>query len=147
MRHTREERQFYEALNAATQARRTMREMQRRHRPDIVQELAESQANLEYGQLSNVSRDKGALAQILRNINVVNYAPDLPTLREYAEGLRRNRLYRERVNEMRRGEAWNDLGDLKAALLDMWVEEKSAIMKGVMESIEAQREQREGAAR
>ena len=102
---------------------------------------------MEFQQLSNVSRDKGALAQILRNIDVVTYAPDLPTLREYAEGLRRNRLYRERVNEMRRGEAWNDLGDLKAALLDMWVEEKNALMKGVMESIEAQREQREGAAR
>ena len=124
-----------------------MREMQRRHRPDIAGELAESQANLEYGQLSAVSRDKGALAQILRNINVVIYAPDLATLREYAEGLRRKRPYRERVNEMRRGEAWNDLGDLKAVLLDLWVEEKSALMNGVMESIEAQREQREEAAR
>ncbi len=147
MRRTQEERLFYEALHAATQARRTMREMQRRHRPDIVQELAESQANLEYQQLSNVSRDKGALAQILRNIGVVRYAPDLPTLQEYAEGLRRKRPYRERVNEMRRGDAWNDLGDLKAALLDMWVEEKNAIMKGVMRSIEAQRKVREETVR
>ena len=85
------------------------------------------------------------MAQILRNINVVIYAPDLATLRQYAEGLRRNRLYRERVNEMRRGDTWNDLGDLKAALLDMWIEEKNALMKGVMESIEAQRKQREAA--
>ena len=109
--------------------------------------MAESQANLEYQQLRNVSRDKGALAQIFRNISSVKYAPDLPTLREYAESLRRKRPYRERVNEMRRGDAWNDLGDLKAALLDMWVEEKNALMKGVMGSIETQREQREGAAR
>ena len=145
VRRTREERQFYEALHAATQARRTMREMQRRHRPDIAEELAESQANLEYQQLSNVSRDEGGLAQILRNINVVIYAPDLANLRQYAEGLRRKRPYRERVNEMRRGDAWDDLGDLKAALLDMWVEEKNALMKGVMESVEAQRQQREAA--
>ena len=55
-RNTRHMTELYDAIEAAIQARRTMRFMDRTNRPDIGTELENKPANLEYGQLQRASK-------------------------------------------------------------------------------------------
>ena len=48
---------------------------------------------------------------------------------------------------MQHSKAWGDPGDLKREPLDLWTEERNTLAKEVMQDIEAQRQQRRGAAR
>ena len=65
--------------------------------------------------------------------------PDLPTLQQHAADLGRERDFKARITRMQRSKAWDDLGDLKRELLDLWTGERNTLAKEVMQDIEAQR--------
>jgi len=86
-RHTKYVTQLYDAIRQATEARRTMRYMDRTYRPDFAAELENTTANLEYQQLNWADQQMRAISAEMR---LVADAPDLPTLQGYARDLRRD---------------------------------------------------------
>ncbi len=70
--------------------------------------------------------------------------PDLPTLRQRATDLVRERGLRARIARISRYKAWRDPGDLKRELLDLWTEERNTLAKEVMQDIEVQRRKAKG---
>ena len=69
-------------------------------------------------------------------------APDLPSLQRYGVDLARDLRLRPKINRLRDGKSWGDLGDLKRELLDLWTEERNDLAKRVVLDIEVQRKQR-----
>jgi len=135
--HTKYVTEFYELLKETTEARRTMRHMDRTYRPELAEELARSEANLTYDQLSRANQQ---MQSISREIRTVMTIPDLPTLQRYAGQLARDdRLY-PRISRLRRSEAWRDTGDLKRALLDLWTQERNRLAKRVVQDVEQRKE-------
>jgi hypothetical protein len=137
-RHTKYVTRLYDALEAATQARRTMRHMGRTYRPDFAAELEHSQENLEYNQLSGAQKSMRGLSAEMR---AVVDMPTLPGLQKYAVDLARDRKLKPKINRLRRSKAWRDLGDLKRELLDLWTVERNALAKEVMREIEQGRKE------
>jgi hypothetical protein len=135
-RHSRHVTEFYEALKAATAARRTMRDQDRRSRPDIADDIENQQANREYNSLSGADKIMRAVAAEMKQ---VSYAPTLPELQAYAGKLVREKRLQERLVEIRRSKSWNDLGALKRDLLDLWIFERNRVAKAVMEEVGAGR--------
>jgi hypothetical protein len=135
-RHTKYVTQLYDAIDAATQARRTMKHMDRTYRPEFAQELAHTAENAAYNQLSGVEQ---RMRDISREMRLVVDSSDLPALQQYAADLGRERRFKSKIARMRRGKSWADLGDLKRELLDLWTEERNVLAKEVMTDIEAQR--------
>jgi len=135
-RHSKYVTQLYDALEAATEARRTMRHMDRTFRPDFASELEQTPENLEFGQLSNAQKRMRSISAEMR---LVVDTPDLPTLQQHASDLGRDKHFRPKIARLQRLKAWRDLGDLKRELLDLWTEERNAYAKEVVTDIEAQR--------
>ena len=135
-RHTKYVTQLYDALAAATAARRTMRHMDRTFRPDFAKEIEDTPENLEYGQLTNAQKSMRGISAEMR---LVVDTPDLPTLQRHATDLGRERDLKARIMRMRPTKARGDLRDLKRELLDFWTEERNTLAKEVMQDIETQR--------
>jgi hypothetical protein len=137
-RHSRYVTEFYELANEASASRATMRKMEKRYRGDLADEEYASEENA-IADFAAAVRDQ--LSAIRNEMNFVRNAPDLPTLQKYARdersrtvgsatyvGKRDPGFYRRlRVGGKRA--AWNDLGALKAALLDSLLEERNAEAK------------------
>lgn len=65
---------------------------------------------------------------------------ELPApLPDYSNELAKSRDLRNRVAEIKRSKDFNDVGALKRAMLDMWIEERQARAKRVVLYVEAQR--------
>ncbi len=135
-RHSKYVTQLYDALEAATEARRTMRHMDRTFRPDFATEIEQTPENLEFGQLSNAQKRMRSISAEMR---LVVDTPDLPTLQQHAADLGREKHLRSKIGRMRLSKSWRDLGDLKRELLDLWTEERNTYAKEVMLDIQKQR--------
>ena len=121
-----------------------MRHMDRTYRPDFAKELERTRENLEFNQLDRASK---AMRTISREMRRVVDAPDLSSLQRYGVDLTCDLRLRPKINRLRDGKAWGDLGDLKREMLDLWTEERNTLAKKVMLDIEAQRKQRRKATR
>ena len=128
--------QLYDALEAATEARRTMRHMDRTFRPDFATEIERTPENLEFGQLSKAQKRMRTISAEMRRVVDI---PDLRSLQENASDLGREKHFKAKISRMRRSKAWRNLGDLKRGLLDLWTEERNAYAKEVMLDIAKQR--------
>jgi hypothetical protein len=135
-RHTRYVTELYDAIDAATQARRTMRQMDRTWRPDIAGELEQTPENQSYGQLTRADKDMRAISAEMR---LIVDTPGLAQIREYATNLGRERRFAEPVAKLRRSPAWRNTGDLKRELLDLWTEQRNETAKRTMQDLEARR--------
>jgi hypothetical protein len=62
----------------------------------------------------------------------------LDDTQNYAIALTRDPDLSRKVGRIRGGKSWNDLGDLKRDLLDMWAVERNALAKRVMQDLEGQ---------
>ena len=77
-RNTRHVKALYEAIRAATEVRRTMRHMDRLHRPELAAELETKTENRQYPQLTKAARQMRAINKELRRVSV---APSLDDVR------------------------------------------------------------------
>ena len=135
-RHSKYVTRLYDALEAATEARRTMRHMDRTYRPDFASEIELTPENLEFDHLSTAQKRMRPISAEMRRVVDI---PDLPSLQQHASDLGRERHLRPKISRMKRSKSWRDLGGLKRELLDLWTEERNAYAKEVMLDIEAQR--------
>ena len=132
---TRHEREFYEMLRAPTEARRTMREMDRTFRPKYADDLERSEENLRYNQMQSVNR---AVRGVRNEIKQVQRARTLDQLHAYANNLGREKRLGAKIGKIKLSRQWRDLGGLKRQLLDLWIGEKNDILRTVVEDIEEQ---------
>ncbi|MHB1219147.1 MAG: LPD38 domain-containing protein [Alphaproteobacteria bacterium] len=135
-RHSRHVTEFYDALKLATEARRTMRQMDKTYRPEIAAELENVPENVEYKQLTKANERMQAIAAEMRQ--VVN-APSLDTLQRYATELARDKQLAPAIGKIRMGKDWNDAPALRRDLLDMWTQERNTLSKSVMGEVQMQR--------
>ena len=150
-RRSRAVTQIYEMVQEATQARRTMRHMDRSYRPEIAAELENTRENLLHNQIT-FARDH--LGVIKKEMDQVTWARTLDDVREIAEERRRGAKIRrdaiDKAAERRRVEksrvlitsakrdgAWDDIGTLKMLLLDDLLRERNAYARDVMADVEA----------
>ena len=136
LRRTKYNQEFYEMLNLATEAQRTMREMDRTFRPQYAKEIENTPENLEYRQLAGANKE---MRGIVSEIRSVMRAPTLAALHELAKEMARNSRYRPTISKLRFSKDWRDLGALKAGLLDMTILERNRHAKLVVQDVEAQR--------
>jgi hypothetical protein len=125
--------EFYDALEAATQARRTMRAMVKSYRPEFASELAASPENLRYTQMTRANKRMQAISQQMRRVMDM---PDTKELQAYAL-TKRDAAPRE-IARLRMSPDWSDVGALKRQLLDILLQERNAFAKQVIEEIERQ---------
>ncbi len=133
-RHSRHVTELYEVLREATEARRTMRHMDKTYRPGIAGEIEHTSANLAYGHLSRANKQMQAISAEMRA--VVNM-PSLRDLQDYARDLKREQRFKARIGKLQMKRDWQDIGDLKRELLDLWTEERNAYAKEVMTDLKA----------
>lgn len=141
-RRSRAVTQIYEMTEAAIQARRTMLQMNKAHRPDIAAELEFTRENLLHDQLSFARKHLGEIKSVM---DQVTFMPTLDALHEYATDRRRdrtlNRLLSRQgiVTGLKRSGVWDDIGSLKSALLDDLLRERNAFARKVMAEIESRK--------
>jgi len=103
-RHTKYETEFYDMLQAATEARRGMRNMDRLNRPDIAGELAATPENAAATQLERQQKQASAIAAEMRQ---VRHDPSLTKEERRARLdeliLERNALFRATVEDVKAG--------------------------------------------
>lgn len=120
---------FYEMLKEATEARATMRLMDRTNRMELGDEIAESPANLEYQRLTTANEYLQSISAEMKQVIV---AKDLAEVRTLANTLARERKFAPKVAELRKSRAWNNTGALKRELLDIWGFERNQFVKEVV---------------
>ena len=103
---------------------------------DFAKELERTRENLEFNQLSRTGK---AMRTISREMRRVVDAPDLSSLQRYGVDLARDLRLRPKINRLRDGKSWSNLGDLKRDLLDLWTAERNDLAKRVVLDIEKQR--------
>lgn len=139
MRGNRYEAKLYDAIEAATMARRTMREMDQSMRPELADEMEGRPANLEYNQLQRADKHMRAL----RSENEIIYqAKSLPILRDIAETRAAVPGFEDIVRRAKESGAWNDIPKLKRLLVDDLTRERNTYTKDVMQDIDGQRKER-----
>ncbi len=132
-RHSRYVSKLYDAIREATEARRTLRFMDRVNRPELADELENKFANRVYSQMSRAQRHLRAINQEMRK---VVYADNLEKVREIAWE-RGGMTNRPRLgNALARRPMWNDIGALKRWLLDDMAKERNTFAKSVMRDVE-----------
>src|SRR5581483_5144444 len=143
-RNTRWVTQLYDAIDAANEVRRTMREMGRRGDQDAALELAYSPENMIYRQLQ--AADK-RMQGFRRFAALVMEAADLAETRRLATEWARLMGRPEFLAKARRSSAWSDAGALKRLVLDAVVRQRNDYAKGVMQTVEGRRAELEAALR
>jgi hypothetical protein len=135
--NTRYVTELYDAIDAATAARRTMRFLDRTYRPDVAAELENTPDNLAYGQMSNADKQ---MAAFRKESNMVTRAPDLETVRDLATERARVTRQPGLVGKAQLSRAWDDIGALKRFLLDDILAERNAYAGAVMKDVTARRQ-------
>ena len=130
---------FYDALEEAVKARRTMRFMDRSFRVPLADELENDPANLNYQQLQGASEHMGA---IRREMALTEDAPTLKAVRELVRDVSASKLKpslrRGLISKLRRDGTWNDLPALKRWLKDDLTAERNKFARKVMQEIREQ---------
>jgi hypothetical protein len=135
--NTRYVTELYDAIDAATAARRTMRFLDRTYRPEIAGEIENTPDNLAYNQMSNADKQ---MAAFRKESDFVTRAPDLQTVRDMATERARVTRNPALVGKARMAGSWDDIGPLKRFLLDDILAERNAYAEAVMKDVTAQRQ-------
>ena len=138
-KHTRYETRFYDMLKRATELRRTLREMDRRWRPDIADELETRPEATEYTQLTRANKE---LQGINREIRAA-YTGSLDQVQQKL--LERHRKHPETLDRLRQDGTWTDAGALKRVLIDELSKERNDLLQAVVADVDAQRKQTQSA--
>jgi hypothetical protein len=133
--HTRYVTEFYEMLRQATEARRTLHEMDKTFRKDFGDDLVNTPENRAYRQLTKANT---RMQVFNREMKQIQYAPDLASVQQYAKELKRDRRYALKVQEIQRSADWQNLGRLKGRLIDMWIQERNALAREVVQDVKSQ---------
>ena len=139
-RNTKYMREMYDMLKAATEARRTMRHMDRAYRPKLADEIENTPENLAYRQLTRADKFMQGMRAETRRIHT---APDLAETRAIAEGYRREPGRRKTITRIKASKDWNATGSLKRALIEMWVAERNELAERVAKDVKEQRRVRQ----
>jgi hypothetical protein len=129
--------ELYDAIEAATQARRTMRDMAKRYRPDIADELAETTENRAYRQMNFADERMRAFR---KEMLVIADAPDLEAVQQMAMARAKRTKNISLVGRAKASGVWRDLGALKRVLIDDVIRERNAFAESVMKDVEQRRE-------
>lgn len=127
--------ELYEAIDAATDARRTMRAMDKRWRPEIAGELAETVENRTYGQLNFADQ---RMRMFRKEMIDVADAPDLAAALKMAEQRSKTTRNLRLLADAKRA---RDVGAVKRLLIDDLIRERNAFAETVMKDVEARREE------
>ena len=130
-------RELYDALREATEARRTMRQMDKSYRPEIAGEIERTPENLAYGQLTRANKQMRAVS---REIAQVAWAKSLPDVQKLVEQRARATRRPGLMLELHGKGAWNDIGALKAWLRDDLVGERNRYARSVVKDMAGKRE-------
>ncbi len=124
----------------ATEARRTMRQMDKSYRPEIAGELERTPENLAYGQLTRANKQMRAISREIARVAWAKSLPDVQRLiQDRARATRRPGL----MGELRGKGAWEDIGALKAWLRDNLVGERNRYAREVVKDVKARRRETE----
>ena len=134
-RSTRFVTEFYEMLDAATEARRTARAMSRRHQPEHVRRLAESTENRMYSLLSQGNKRMQA---IRKQTDIILRSRSLPELQEFAVNWSRTSGGKAFYNKARRPDTWDDAGALKLLLRDALIDRRNQLARQIAEAARTQ---------
>jgi hypothetical protein len=134
--------QLYEAIDAATETRRTMRFMDRTWRPEIAGELENKVENRLYSQLNTADQQ---LRVFRKEIEQIYRMPSLPELQKFADERARATRNPSLTGRARFDGVWDDLGALKRFLIDDIIRERNAYAETVMADVEARRGELQGA--
>jgi hypothetical protein len=129
--------QLYDAIDSATEARRTMRAMDRRWRPEIATEIDSSQENQLYGQMSFADK---RMRTFRAEMDAIYQTPTLTDVRNMAQERAKATRESNLVSNAKLTGAWNDLGALKRFLLDDLLRERNAFADSVMKDVEQRRD-------
>jgi hypothetical protein len=105
-------------------------------RPEIAEDIAQTQANLEYRQMTTAQKADRTMSAQQR---LVSNMKSLSDLQKYAQDLSRNTRIKSKVQAIIRGKDFNHIGSLKLALLELWGDERTALHRRAVTSVEEQR--------
>ena len=133
-RHSRYVRELYDAIREASEARRTMRHMDRSYRPDFAAEIENTPENLRYGQTQFANkRMRTFRAETAR----ITWAPKLEDVQAIAEEYRREPGRRKAINLIKLSKHWKDIGALKRELIEMWIAERNEFAERQVKDMKA----------
>lgn len=135
-RHTKHMTDFYDALREATEARRTLRFMDRIHRKELGDELENTRANLEYNQLTGANR---SMQYVRKDLGRVQLSKSLEDMQQMALDRAEITNRRDLPGQLQMQGKWDDLGALKAWLRDDLIVERNRVAKEVMQDIKGRR--------
>ena len=134
-RNTRHVTELYDAIEAATAARRTMRFMDKTHRPELADEMEHRRENSMYSQMQFANNQMRAFrAETGRILTARSLEQVQAIANEYSTEPDKKRF----VRRLKRSDDWNDLPALKRSLLEFWVAERNAFAESVVKDVKAQ---------
>ena len=128
--------QLYDAIEAANQARHTMKSMARRWEPEIAQETAAKPENLQCRQMSFADK---RMQEFRKAAQFAMDAPDVATVRQMIEARAKATKNLRLLTDAKR--ARGNIGDLKRLLLDEITRERDAFAETVMKGVDVRREE------
>jgi hypothetical protein len=114
-----------------------MRDMAKRYRPDIADELAETTENRAYRQMNFADERMRAFR---KEMLVIADAPDLEAVQQMAMARAKRTKNISLVGRAKASGVWRDLGALKRVLIDDVIRERNAFAESVMKDVEQRRE-------
>ena len=128
--------EFYDMVEEAVRARRAMREMERQVRPDLADEIGESQENAAYAQ---ITRARNTVNKIRQDLGRVRNTSDLTELRQLVLDMAADPQHRIVANRVQRSLDWHNVSGLKRRLIEMLINERQDLMRETVQDIEQQR--------
>lgn len=129
--------EFYDALKATTEARRTMSAMLRQGNREIGEEIAHSPANLQYRQLTHANDRMDAFNAESRALYRLS---DLREIRDRFTAWTKS-TQNDRLLANAKLTAWDDAGKLKRLMLDDIIRQRNAFAEKVVEQIKQRQQQ------
>ena len=113
-----------------------MRAMDKSYRPDIADEIENTEANLLFSQAQWGRQQAAAIGN---EIERVHAARTLDEMQSIALDLAREKAIRPLIDKLRRDRDWRDLGALKRELIDYWIAERNKLFQRVVKDMEARK--------
>ncbi len=122
---------LYDAITAATEARRTLTLMMKSGDTGVANEIAPTPENMRYQQLSHANQQ---LRVFHTEIERAEAATTLPEVRQIAHIIDRTSNANVVATAKAAGQ-WGDIGALKRVVLDEITRQRNAFAKGVMQGV------------
>jgi len=134
LRNTKSGAEFYEFLEAAVEARRTMRDMAKQGKRDIAFEIREKDASKNYAMLSSYATRLQAVKA--RNDQMLRMKT-IEELQNMARSFQGRKEYAAEIKKMRNNpDVWNDIGAMKRKLQDMFTERRNKLTREAVRKVE-----------